>query len=87
MSTTGNTNAVLANRIIGFIYAVLANKIIRSIYLSSCVFVSRFERDLSPIRDIASIKMRLLVRRVVNRTLNFRLMFLIPEIISKEIES
>ena len=33
------------------IYAVLANKIIRCIYLCSCVFMSRFGRDLNPIRD------------------------------------
>ena len=49
---TGNPNAVLANRIIKCIYAVLlANKIIRCIYLCSCVFMSRFRRDLNPIRD------------------------------------
>ena len=48
---TGNPNAVLANRIIKCIYAVLlANKIIRCIYLCSCVFMSRFRRDLNPIR-------------------------------------
>ena len=31
--------------------AVLANKIIRCIFLCSCVFMSRFGRDLNPIRD------------------------------------
>ena len=50
-SGTGNPNAVLANRIIRCIYAVLANKIIICIYLCSCVFMSRFGRDLNPIRD------------------------------------
>ena len=35
----------------GCICAVLANKIIRYVFLSSCVFMSRFGRDLSPIRD------------------------------------
>ena len=50
--STGNPNAVLANRIIKCIYVVLfADKIIRSIYLCSCVFMSRFRRDLNPIRD------------------------------------
>ena len=48
---TGSPNAVLANRKIRCIYAVLANKIIRCIYLCSCVFLSRFGRDLNPIRD------------------------------------
>ena len=43
---TGHPNAVLANRIIRFIYDGLANKMIRCIYLCSCVFMSRFERDL-----------------------------------------
>ena len=47
----GNPNAVLANRIIRCIYAVLANKIIICIYFCSCVFMSRFGRDLNPIRD------------------------------------
>ena len=48
---TGNPNAVLANRIIKCIYAVLlANKIVRCIYLCSCVFMSRFRRDLNLIR-------------------------------------
>ena len=51
-NTAGNPNTVLANRIIKCIYAVLlANKIIRCIYLCSCVFMSRFGRDLNPIRD------------------------------------
>ena len=36
---------------IGCIYAVLANKIIRYIFLCSCVFMTRFGRDLNPIRD------------------------------------
>ena len=50
---TGSPNAVLVNRIIKCIYAViLANKIIRCIYLRSCVFMSRFKRDLNPIRDV-----------------------------------
>ena len=35
----------------GCICAVLANKIIRYIFLSSCVFMSPFGRDLNPIRD------------------------------------
>ena len=35
----------------GCICAVLANKILRYIFLSSCVFMSRFGRDLNPIRD------------------------------------
>ena len=52
---TGSPNAVLANRKKieknRCIYAVLANKIIRYIFLSSCVFMSRFGRDLNPIRD------------------------------------
>ena len=48
--STGNLNAVLANRMIRCIYVVLANKIIR-IYLSSCVFMSRFGRDLYLPRD------------------------------------
>ena len=49
---TGSPNAVLVNRIIKCIYAViLADKIIRCIYLRSCVFMSRFRRDLNPIRD------------------------------------
>ena len=50
---TGSSNAVLVNRIIKCIYAlILANKIIRCIYLRSCVFyMSRFRRDLNPIRD------------------------------------
>ena len=33
------------------IYAVLANKIIRCIHLCCCVFMSRFGRDLNPVRD------------------------------------
>ena len=73
---TGNPNAVLANRIIKCIYAVLlANKIIRCIFLCSCVFMSRF----NPIREvnIAGYQMGFLVLRVVNRTLKFRLTFLI----------
>ena len=50
--STGNPNAVLANRMIKRIYVVLlADKIIRCIYLCSCVFMSRFRRDLNPIRD------------------------------------
>ena len=49
---TGNPNAVLANRIIKCIYAVLfAGKVIRCIYLCSGVFMSRFRRELNPIRD------------------------------------
>ena len=48
---TGNPNAVWANRKIRCIFAVLANKIIRCIYLYSCVCMSRFRRDLNPIRD------------------------------------
>ena len=51
---TGNPNGVFVinNRIIKCIYAViLANKIIRCIYLCSCVFMSRFRRDLNRIRD------------------------------------
>ena len=51
LTTTGNPNAVLANRKIRCIYAVLANKIIKCIYLCSCVFMSSFGRDLNPIRD------------------------------------
>ena len=35
----------------GCICAVLANKIIRYIFLSSCVFMSRFGRDLNPTRE------------------------------------
>ena len=31
--------------------AVLANRIIICIYFCSCVFLSRFGRDLNPIRD------------------------------------
>ena len=72
-SLTENPNAVLANRKIRCIYAVLANKII-CIYLCSCVFMSRFGRNLNPIRDgwqcwlstQATHQMRLLVWRVVN---------------------
>ena len=48
---TGSLNAVLDNRKITCIYAVLDNKIIICIYLCSCVFMSRFGRDLNPIRD------------------------------------
>ena len=48
---TGNPKAVLANRIITCIYAVLVNKIIRCIYLCSCIFMSRFGRDLNPVID------------------------------------
>ena len=60
------------------IYAVLANKIIRCIFLCSCVFMSRFGRDLNPMTvNIASYQMSLLVWRVVNKTLKFRLTFLI----------
>ena len=48
---TGSPNAVLANRKIRCIYVVLAIKIIICIYLCSCVFMSRFGRDLNPIRE------------------------------------
>ena len=48
--TTGNPKAVLANRKIRCIFALLANKI-TCIYLCSCVCMSRFGRDLNPIRD------------------------------------
>ena len=48
---TGSPNAVLAYRKIRCIYPVLANKIIICVYLCSCVFMSRFGRDLNPIRD------------------------------------
>ena len=48
-------HVVVASRfhrlVIGSPNAVLAIKIIRCIYLCSCVFMSRFGRDLNPIRD------------------------------------
>ena len=51
-NSTGNPNAVLANRIMKCINVVLlADEIIICIYLCSCVFMSRFRRDLNPIRD------------------------------------
>ena len=89
-SLTENPNALLANRKIRCIYAVLANKII-CIYLCSCVFMSRFGRDLNPIRDgwqcwlstQATYQMRLLVWRVVNKTLKFFLTFLMLTINSR----
>ena len=49
--STGSPNAVLANRKIKCIYTVSAYKIRRNVFLCSCVFMSRFGRDLNPIRD------------------------------------
>ena len=40
------------------IYAVLANKITRCIFLCPCVFISRFGRDLNPIRYLPSVTPR-----------------------------
>ena len=54
--------------------AVFANKIIKGIYLCSFVFKSRFGRAL---KRLTLLWMRLLVWRVVNKTLKFSVTLLI----------
>ena len=78
-TSTGHLKAVLANRTIRCVYTVLANNLM-CLPVFLCVYESLFMKGIW-IRfetvNIAGIKMRLLVWRVGNKTLKFRLTFLI----------